>query len=597
VEAVLSVSRMIHLGTRLDLGAHAFATNVVAALGMRGSGKSNTMTVAVEGLLEAEVQVIVLDYVGIWFGLRLTPAGRPSPYPIPVLGGRHGDITLVAGAGRQVAEALAASHSSAVLDISAFTKGDRIKFAADFGEAFFHAKKTHEGPVFLVLEEAQRFVPQVMRFSDPALSRCLGAFEEIAEVGRNYGIGLGLISQRPQKINKDVLNLAELVFAFQTNGVLERKAIAEWVQEKGAEGRAEVTGELPGLPRGTAIVWSPSTFKLYGKYALAKKTTYDAGATPDRVRAAVTVKPLDLKSLQGAMEAVVKEAKVNDPRALRARIAELEKTVQFAAKAEAHRLPPPAKVVTKPVLKEADLKRLERLVLKLADRGDANDLRHKIDVEMNTGLQALIGQLMQHLVDATAERPSSNTITTTTPGKLYVPRTERFVDPGRGPRQAHVVENGDGYLALSKCARALLTVLASRGVATDSQISALSGYRKTSSGFTNALSELRTRGFIDGPKERRVVTDTGRIHVGPVEPPPQGPALLSYWLPKLGKCEAALLKTVYEYGTVTREYLSRMTGYSTTSSGFTNGISGLRTLDLVTGPSGGDLTIADVFKE
>ena len=39
--------------------------------------------------------------------------------------------------------------------------------------------------------------------------RMLGAFEEIAEVGRNFGIGLFLISQRPQKINKDVLNFAD----------------------------------------------------------------------------------------------------------------------------------------------------------------------------------------------------------------------------------------------------------------------------------------------------------------------------------------------------------------------------------------------------
>ena len=588
------MSRMIHLGDRLDLSAHAFATNVVAALGMRGSGKSNVMTVAVEGLLAADVQVVVLDYVGIWWGLRLLPSGKPSPFEIPVLGGKHGDIPLVAPAGRQVAEALAASHSSAVLDISAFTKGDRIKFAADFGEAFFHAKKSHGGPVFLLLEEAQRFVPQVIRFSDPALSRCLGAFEEIAEVGRNYGIGLGLISQRPQKINKDVLNLAELVFAFQTNGVLERKAIAEWVQEKGAAGRDQVTGELPSLPRGTALVWSPSTFKIYGKYAFDKKTTYDAGATPDSVRAAVTVRPLDLKSLEGAMESVVAEAKASDPRALRARIAELERAAHAHGSAMAATVVAPAQIVEKSVLKQVDIVRLERLVEKL-QVGEAM-LISGLEVQRDR-----IAQAQQAVVSELGN------MTTALKAASASPRPA-FVDPGRGPRQAYAVKKKPfdpldiltpqmPETPLSKCARALLGVLAQRGRASDSQISMLSGYRITSSSFANGLSELRTKGLIEGSPDWREITDAGREAAGPVEPLPSGPELLAYWMRRLSKAEATMLKVIHEHGTISRGALSTESGYSITSSSFANALSGLRTLELIYGPSGGELTIADIFNE
>jgi hypothetical protein len=150
---------------------------------------------------------------------------------------------------------------------------------------------------------------------------------------------------------------------------------------------------------------------------------------------------------------------------------------------------------------------------------------------------------------------------------------------------------------LSKCARALLSVLAERGVTTDSRIAALSGYRKTSSGFANSLSELRTQGLIDGSKDRRTITATGRDVAGPTEPLPTGRALLDYWLPRLGKCEAAMLAAIFEAGTIARDDLSAATGYSLTSSGFANGLSGLRVLDLVHGPNGGDLTIADVFSE
>lgn len=569
----------IHLGKGLTLPATAFATNVVAALGMRGSGKSNVMTVAAEGLLAAGVQVVVLDYVGIWFGLRLTPNGKPSPFQIPVLGGRHGDIALVAGAGRQVAEALAASHSSAVLDLSAFSKGDRVRFAADFGEAFFHAKKAHVGPVFLLLEEAQRFVPQVMRFADPGVARCLGAFEEIAEVGRNYGIGLGLISQRPQKINKDVLNLAELVFAFQTNGVLERKAIAEWVQEKGAEGRADVTGELPGLPRGTALVWSPSTFRLYGRYAFDRKTTYDAGATPEQARDAVTVQRLDLRSLESTMATVVQEAKASDPRVLRAQIAELERELARRPTAQAS---PPAK----PLIAPAEVARLERLAEDLR-AGEATFLA-SLDAarERLAHAHAPLSEQLANIVGRAAQAQ---------PRLAGVALRPAPAPPAQRPT---VPPAGDGASrALARCPRALLQVIVQRGTATAAQVAVLSGYSGQSSSFANGLGELRSKGLVTGSRDRLVATAAGMEAAGPIEPLPAGRALLDYWAGKLGKCEREILRAVYEAGTIGRPDLSERSGYSLTSSSFANGVGKLRTLELIGGPHGGDLTIADVFTD
>ena len=56
-----------------------------------------------------------------------------------------------------------------------------------------------------------------------------------------------------------------------------------------------------------------------------------------------------------------------------------------------------------------------------------------------------------------------------------------------------------------------------------------------------------------------------------------------------------MLSAVYETETISRAELARVTGYRATSSTFSNGVSCLRTLDLVHGPNGGDLTIADVF--
>ncbi len=93
----------IELAPKLRFEAAEIATEVVASLGARGGGKSNGAAVMVECLLDAGVPVIVVDYVGIWFSLRLSPDGKtPSRFKIPVLGGPHGDVALAPGAGAEM---------------------------------------------------------------------------------------------------------------------------------------------------------------------------------------------------------------------------------------------------------------------------------------------------------------------------------------------------------------------------------------------------------------------------------------------------------------------------------------------------------------
>lgn len=318
----------IKLAARVELPAAEVATEVTAAIGIRGSGKSNVLGVLAEGMIAAGVQVVVLDPVGLWFSLRLAADGKtPSGLKVHVLGGRHADAPLTPAGGRVVATALATTGASAVLDVSAFSKADRCRFAADFAEQLLRDKKEHQGPLWLVLEEAQTFAPQVIRHGLEFMGRMLGAFEEMAETGRNFGLGLGLATQRPQKVNKEVLNLAENVLAFRLLGALERKAVRDWVQEREAPGRSEVDGMLPALAKGEAIVWSPVR-GIYEQAGTPKKRTYDAGATPLAARERVRVGALDLGALEQAMTAVVEEARASDPRALRAEISRLNAQVK-----------------------------------------------------------------------------------------------------------------------------------------------------------------------------------------------------------------------------------------------------------------------------
>lgn len=580
---MVNAPKKVVVAPGLVFDAAELATEVVASLGNRGGGKSNGAAVIAEGLIGASIPVVVLDYVGIWFSICLMADGKTaSPYRIPVLGGSHGDITLSPTVGSVVAEALASRQSSAILDISSFSKQDRCRFATDFAEAFFRAKKRHAGPVQLLLEEAQRFAPQKLVMGQ---ERMLGAFEEIGEVGRNYGIGLHLISQRPQKINKDLLNLADVVFGYRTNGVLERRAISDWVQEKGVEGRDDVQGELPGLERGQAIVWCPSR-RIYGKYAVRKKSTYDAGATPLYVKADVQMKPLDLGELEKAMVEVVREAKAKDPRVLMAEIVELRR--QLAVKSSAVR-----EVFVFP-------KELRRVVVEA--RGALSESGKTL-----SKISDSVGQLAEkmselHRAVDTIEIFRGEAMVGTS--YKMTNRREVVVEeiPVSGGRTATYFSSSPpavlatGMKDLTKCARTLLGVLAQRGEANDSQIAALSGYRRTLSTFSNGMGELRAHGYVEGTSSGRRATATGKEAFGPVEPLPEGKNLLRYWVNRLDKCQRTMLEAIYEAGTMSREELARVTGYDINTSTFSNGVGGIKRLDLVHGLGGGDLTIADVFR-
>ena len=77
-------------------------------LGRTGSGKTYGANKLAEQMLEAKAQIVVLDPVGVWWGLRVgtlkIDSVTPPGYPIPILGGMHGDIPLEPGAGALIAD-------------------------------------------------------------------------------------------------------------------------------------------------------------------------------------------------------------------------------------------------------------------------------------------------------------------------------------------------------------------------------------------------------------------------------------------------------------------------------------------------------------
>src|SRR3954462_4528814 len=91
VELGGSVTRVLHLAKDLTLPLDA-ATQTFAFIARKGAGKTYTAGKLVEQLLKAHVQVVVLDTVGNWYGLRMSADGKGTGFDVPVLGGLRGDI-------------------------------------------------------------------------------------------------------------------------------------------------------------------------------------------------------------------------------------------------------------------------------------------------------------------------------------------------------------------------------------------------------------------------------------------------------------------------------------------------------------------------
>jgi len=342
--------KLLNIATGIEFTIDA-VTQKLAFIGRSGSGKSYGASKFAEELLDAGVQVVILDPVGIWHGLRTSADGQSMGFPIPIFGGEYGDIPLIEGSGELIASTFVEKNISAILDVSHLRKAQRKTFVTNFAEQLFHLKKNNRSALHFIIEEAQSFIPQRIFSGD---ERMLGAMEDICKIGRNYGIGISLISQRPQAIHKDCLNQTEALFAFQINGTHERKAITEWIVDKGLS-KSTVAKDLSGLNVGECFLWSPQWLRILKKIKILPKKTFDSSKTPEVGDAILKTRQLasvDLDRLKKYMESVIEKANENNPLELKKKIADLENKLRkksINAEKTKTATTPPAPAKTQPV--------------------------------------------------------------------------------------------------------------------------------------------------------------------------------------------------------------------------------------------------------
>lgn len=125
-------------------------------------------------------------------------------------------------------------------------------------------------PVFILLEEAHRFAPA----HEP--SRCKQVLRTILSEGRKFGMGVGLITQRPGKLDSDVLSQCMSQFLMRIVNPVDQESLKYGVEAAGRD----LLKELPALTKGQVII-SGACVNTPVLCQVRKRLTQHGGETMD----------------------------------------------------------------------------------------------------------------------------------------------------------------------------------------------------------------------------------------------------------------------------------------------------------------------------
>lgn len=551
-------------------------TRTFGIFGMKDSGKTTTGRVIAEGIVKIGGHVVIFDPVGVWWGI--TRAGEGPGLPGIVIGGEHGDVPLEETGGQLVAElCVARQWPVVVVDLKLMRKGAAQRFMADCLEAIYF---TNRRPLHMIFEEADRVLPQSPRGMNPVLGRVMGAAEDIVKLGRSRGLGSTFISQRIATVTKNVVEQVEALILHRQIGPNDLKAVKGWIESNGDPRQTvRVLETIASLAQGEAWLYSPGWLRVLERVRMKMPRTLDSSSTPTdderEVEEAAKRAPVDLAELRRLMEETVERAAANDPKVLRARIAELEAALEAAGSAggKVERVevlvPDPggmaalSECVASIEAAQGDFE--QQLALTRDAVRDAAELAQRTIEPLGEWVSALSGAL-----DTAAALPPA--------GRVVAPEGPQQPASPRGSSRAAPGADGE----LSSGARKLLGEMSAVAPLrlTRTQLATLLRRGARSSTLTQQLGELKAAGLIDG------ADGAGWVVVGADANLVQGD-LLARWREALPDGPRALLEVLLHVREVGRDSLFEQAGFSATSSTPVTHLKLLRDNGLVEGRGGG----------
>jgi len=544
----------------------------LAFVGTAGSGKTYNAGSRVERLLGAKARAVVIDPLGVWWGLRLKADGETeSPFNIPIFGGNHGDLALTEHAGALIGETVAGMAESCILDLSQIgTKAGERRFMLAFLTALYRG--VNGSPVHLVIDEADMWAPQRLLDKEGEAAKLLGMMETIVRRGRVKGFIPWLITQRPAVLSKDVLSQADGMIAFKLTASQDRDAIGAWIEGQAdkQEGK-NILAALPSLERGRGLVWIP-TRGILETANFPLKLTFDSSRTPKRgeKKNDAVLRPLDLSKLKDRLSKVEVETKANDPKALKAEIATLKR-----------------ELITKPAAQ------VDRQIVDQAYQSGIAEGIARGENRAKKALAAVESRLKDALAVAGTSIESLDS-----PAPAPLPRRQVVGPPEKTKGHARqlttpTTSSADGLTAPQRRVMTSLAFWKSIGHENPSreQVAAIAGYRPGSGNFNNLIGGLSTMGLTTVPAPGRLSLN---VEFEPLSSDEARDKLWSVFEnPQRKLVEAA--KEVD--GDLSRDELATNAGYAPGSGNFNNIAGKLSSMDVLRRTATGRVALSDWARE
>ncbi len=151
-----------------------------------------------------------------------------------------------------------------------------IAVSALVSELFEERKLENISPFFLIIEEAHNYCPE-RGFGEAKSSKVL---RTVASEGRKFGLGISIISQRPGRVDKNVLSQCTSQISLQVTNPNDLKAIS-----RSFEGvTAETEREIKNLPVGKALVIGAADYPIFVDIRVRKSQHGGRAKTFDMIK-------------------------------------------------------------------------------------------------------------------------------------------------------------------------------------------------------------------------------------------------------------------------------------------------------------------------
>lgn len=262
----------IKFASAFSIPVTQYGSQANAILGIRDSGKTYTGTKAGEELMDAGVPIIVFDPVGVWKNLRVGTKTHKG-YPIIIAGGDDtADIRITPENAKDIIRAAMKARVSLIVDLFSAelaNKSKWVKIVQESLDVLFYENKNH-GLIHIFLEEANEFIPQRIM---PDRLKVYSSVERVARMGRNSSIGMTIINQRAEEVNKAILELCALTLMHKQTGKNSLTSIEKWMDKLGVETHNKHS-ELPTLKQGECLVVDTNNEIWFKKIKILPKNTF-----------------------------------------------------------------------------------------------------------------------------------------------------------------------------------------------------------------------------------------------------------------------------------------------------------------------------------